>query len=76
MKCTICKHGKTKNGSSTITLEKGDATIVFKDVPTMICDNCGEKYVDQSTTSSLLQKANDIVKSGVEVDIRKFQVAA
>ena len=76
MKCTICKHGETKLGITTITLEKGNSTIVFKEVPAQICDNCGEKYIDKATTKDLLNKAREIVKNGVEVDIRKYEKVA
>jgi len=76
MKCTICKHGETKLGVTTITLEKGNSTIVFKEVPAQICDNCGEKYIDKATTKDLLSKAREIVKNGVEVDIRKYEKVA
>ena len=76
MKCMICKHGETKKGTTTVTLEKGSSTIVFKEVPAQICDNCGEKYIDESTTKELLSKAREIVKNGVEVDIRKYEIAA
>jgi YgiT-type zinc finger domain-containing protein len=76
MKCVICKHGEIKNGTTTITLERGSSTIVFKDVPAQICDNCGEKYVDEKNTKILLQKANELIKNGTQVDIRKFQTAA
>ncbi len=76
MKCMICKHGETKQGTTTVTLEKGSSTIVFKEVPAQICDNCGEKYIDESTTKELLNKAREIVKNGVEVDIRKYEIAA
>ncbi len=76
MKCTICKHGETKLGVTTITLEKGNSTIVFKEVPAQICDNCGEKYIDKATTKDLLNKAREIVKNGVEVDIRKYEKVA
>ena len=76
MKCTICKHGETKLGATTITLEKGNSTIVFKEVPAQICDNCGEKYIDQTTTKDLLSKAREIVKNGVEVDIKKYEKVA
>ena len=72
----ICKHGETKEGTTTVTLEKGNSTIVFKEVPAQICDNCGEKYLDESTTKELLKKARDIIKNGVEVDIRKYEIAA
>ena len=76
MKCVICKHGETKLGTTTVTLEKNHSTIVFKEVPAKICDNCGEKYIDDTTTKELLKKAREIVKNGVEVDIRKYEVAA
>jgi YgiT-type zinc finger domain-containing protein len=76
MKCTICKYGETNDGFTTITLDKDGSTIVFKDVPAQICDNCGEKYIDSKTTQLLLEKANELIKSGIEVDIRKFKIAA
>ncbi len=76
MKCLICKHGETKPGTTTVTLEKGNSTIVFKEVPAQVCDNCGEKYIDEATTKDLLNKAREIVKNGVEVDIRKYEKAA
>jgi YgiT-type zinc finger domain-containing protein len=72
----ICKHGETKKGTTTVTLEKDGSTIVFKEVPAHICDNCGEKYIDEAVTKELLKKAREIVKNGVEVDIRKYEIAA
>jgi YgiT-type zinc finger domain-containing protein len=76
MKCVICKHGESQKGTTTVTLERGTSTIVFKDVPAQICDNCGEKYVDSAITKELLRKANELISNGTEVDIRKFQAAA
>jgi len=43
MKCVICKHGETVDGFTSIILEKNGATIVFQQVPALVCDNCGEK---------------------------------
>ena len=76
MKCVICKHGQMKAGETTITLERGSSTIVFKDVPAQICDNCGERYVDAKITKDLLKKANELAENGIEVDIRKYKTAA
>jgi len=55
---------------------KDSSTIVFKEIPVHICDNRGEKYIDEATTKELLKKARTIVKNGVEVDIRKYEIAA
>ena len=72
----ICKHGETVNGTTTITLEKNGATIVFQKVPALVCDNCGEKYVDDKITTTLLEDANAIIARGAKVDIREFGLVA
>ena len=76
MQCVICKNGVTNHGNTTITLERNGSTLVFKHVPAMICDNCGEKYIDDGVTKDLLTKANDIISSGVEIDIREYKQTA
>ena len=75
MKCVICKHGETKPGTATVTLERDAATIVFKAVPALVCSSCGEEYVDEKTTSRILEIAEQAVGSGVEVDIRYYKAA-
>ncbi len=76
MKCTICKHGEMQEGFTTITLDKSGSTIVFKHVPALVCDNCGEKYVKDTITREILKKAQEIIESGVEVDIREYKLDA
>ena len=76
MKCVICKHGETSKGTTTVTFERDAATIVFKNVPAEICENCGEKYIDSTTTEKLLSEANEMISNGTEVDIRSFRPAA
>ena len=76
MKCIICKNGESISGFTSITLEKNGSTIVFKNVPALVCDNCGEKYVDDVVTGTLLKKAQEIINCGVEVDIREYKLDA
>ena len=76
MKCMICKHGETQQGTTTITLEKNSSTIVFQEVPAMVCNNCGEAYVEAEITKELLDQASEIIKSGAKVDIRNYQLSA
>jgi len=71
----ICKHGETVEGFTTVTLEKNGATIVFQQVPALVCDNCGEKYVQGAVSSALLQQARKIIENGVKVDIREYQLS-
>ena len=71
MKCGICGHGETRPGTSTVTLQ-GGATVVFKDVPAEICENCGERYVSESVTARLLEEVQQAAASGVQVEVRSF----
>lgn len=52
MKCVICKQGENLLGTVTVTLERDGTTLVFKNVPAQVCENCGEAYVDEATTNS------------------------
>jgi YgiT-type zinc finger domain-containing protein len=75
MNCVICKHGETQPGRTTVTLTRGNTTVVFRDVPALICDNCGEEYVDEEITARLLAIAEEAARSGVQVDVRDYIAA-
>jgi YgiT-type zinc finger domain-containing protein len=72
MKCVVCKIGRTRDGKTTVTLERDGATLVVRKVPAQVCENCGEAYVSAEVTRSLLRSADEALHAGVEVDIREF----
>jgi YgiT-type zinc finger domain-containing protein len=72
MNCALCKHGVTKPGQTTVTLQRGDTTVIVKQVPAEICDTCGEYYLADEVTSTVLEKAEAAVRSGAEVQILRF----
>ena len=72
MKCAICKNGYTKPGKTTVVLEKNKTTLVFKDVPAEICENCGEEYVSSETNEKILKLANDAIKRNVSLELLEF----
>jgi len=76
MECIICKHGSTKQGFVTFTLERENVIIVFKNVPALVCDNCGDFYLTTDTSKMLLEKANQTMKKGVEFGIINLKNAA
>ena len=76
MKCAICKQGELHPGPATVTLTKDGLTLVVKEVPALVCGNCGEEYVDKETTARLLKTATDAARAGVEVDVRTYTAAA
>ena len=76
MKCPICKHGETRSGFASLTLERGGATLVFKQVPAEICDNCGEVFHGEDVTAEVLRQAQAAMAAGVELDVRRYATAA
>jgi YgiT-type zinc finger domain-containing protein len=72
MKCVICKHGETSPGTVTVTLERGSTTLVIKDVPARVCQNCGEAYVDEATSAALLRDAEEAARKAVQVEVRAY----
>ena len=76
MKCVICKQAETRAGSTTVTLARGGSTFVIHEVPAQVCPNCGEDYVDATVTAELLRSAEEMSRSGTQVDIRRYAAAA
>lgn len=75
MKCVICKHGSTKPGRATITLERGGTTVVIKGVPAEVCANCEEEYVGEEITARLRRMVEAAVREGAQVYIREYIAA-
>jgi len=72
MKCAICRNGQTMEGHITVVLEREHSTLVFKNVPAQICENCGEEYLSESINQKLLQTAEEAVNRGVDLELRRF----
>ena len=72
MKCAMCRHGETRPGKVTSTLQRGGATIIIKGVPADACENCGEYYLSEVVTHRVLAMAEDAVRKGAEVEIVRY----
>lgn len=72
MKCVICKHGETRNGFTTVTLDRGRTTVVIKEVPAEICENCGEYYLAEDVTEKVQSLAEQAFQHGVEVEVLRY----
>jgi YgiT-type zinc finger domain-containing protein len=75
MKCVICRLGETRPGKGTVTLTRDRLTLVFCDVPALICENCGEQTTDEKVTGRLLEAAEQAAQSGVQVEVRQYVAA-
>jgi len=75
MMCPICGQSETRAATTTVTLERDGLMFVAKDVPAMVCVNCGEHYFDEQTTRQILRMAEEAAASGVQVHVRAFRAA-
>ncbi|HET6567358.1 MAG TPA: type II toxin-antitoxin system MqsA family antitoxin [Rhodothermales bacterium] len=74
--CVICKTGRLRPGTTSVMLERDGATVVVKNVPADVCDNCGEAYTSEEVTGQVLREAEDAIKRGAEVEVRHYHTAA
>jgi len=75
MKCAICRNGNTENGFTTVTLERNQTTLVYKQVPADICENCGEIYLSSEINGALLKQANNELNRGVYLEMVNYSIA-
>jgi len=59
-----------------VPLERYGMSIVFREVPALLCENCGETFHDEAVTAALLKQAEQAAAAGVEIDVRRFAVVA
>jgi YgiT-type zinc finger domain-containing protein len=72
MNCVICKTGDTRPGTVTVTLQRGETTVLIKDVPAEVCRNCGEYYLDDAVARKLYAQAEDAANRRAEVEILRY----
>jgi YgiT-type zinc finger domain-containing protein len=73
MKCFLCK-GKMKDGYTTHTVDLGDnGLIIIKNVPSMICEQCGEVWFGGAVTREIERIVGTIESTiATEVAIVKY----
>tara|TARA_R110001592_G_scaffold215384_1_gene468720 strand:- start:4639 stop:4863 length:225 start_codon:yes stop_codon:yes gene_type:complete len=69
MNCVICKMGETAEGLTTVSLTRGDSTILVKHVPAAICQNCGEYYLSEEVSAQIMKLSEKALLSKAEVEV-------
>jgi len=72
MKCVICKQGQTQSGLTTVTVERDKTTVIIKEVPADICENCGEYFLNEETVGNIEKLMNQAVQHGVEFEVLRY----
>lgn len=53
MQCTECKTGEVSEGTTKVSLHSEETSIVVKDVPAPVCDQCGVYYMTPVMTNKM-----------------------
>jgi hypothetical protein len=53
----VGKTGEAQPGHTTATLERGNLTLVTRDVPARVCTNRSKVFIEESTTAYQMQDA-------------------
>ncbi|HNZ54133.1 MAG TPA: type II toxin-antitoxin system MqsA family antitoxin [bacterium] len=72
-KCFVCKHNVIKPGTVNKMFENEGRFIIVKDIPALICENCGEIYFE----TEVMQKLETILSNNPsELEIISYNKAA
>jgi YgiT-type zinc finger domain-containing protein len=72
MKCVICESDGVSPGATTVVLERGGNTVIFRGVPAEVCSDCGEAYVSDDIASVLFKRVEQAASKGTELEIIRF----
>lgn len=75
MKCTACGQTSVGEGLVTLTFEREGTVIVIKEVPGLVCPNCGEEYVPDEIATHALETAEAAAGSGASVKVLRYEAA-
>lgn len=75
MKCTLCESGTLKEGVTTVVLTRDETVVILKQVPALICGQCGHYHLESPVAREVLEKANDALSKGAEVEILSLRAA-
>jgi len=76
MTCFMCK-GTLVEGSSTFSADMGNCIVIIKNVPSLICDQCGEVSYSDAVASRLEQITHSLIdKVNTEIAVVSYSEQA
>ena len=75
MRCPLCK-GEMLKGKTILPFGSGNNLLVVKDVPALVCEQCGESFVEIDNVRVVEALVENAKKNGVMLGYIKFKRAA
>jgi len=67
-RCPLC-FGSLVSGRTTYTVDLGFGIVVVRDVPAMVCDQCGEDWIGSDTAEELERITNEAKQKHLQVNV-------
>jgi YgiT-type zinc finger domain-containing protein len=67
--------GAKASGTTTYTVDLGSGVIVVRDVPAMVCEQCGEEWLGAQTARTLESLVEAARRSKRQVEVVTFEAA-
>ncbi len=71
MECFYCK-GKLEKKNTTFMVDVGNCIVIVKNVPSMVCRQCGEVSYDGETAKQLERIANAMKDQLAEISVVEY----
>lgn len=76
MNCVLCKSQLT-HGEINHIVDSGGQIVIIKNVPAMVCHQCGEYYLDYETAIKIEKIVDELLKNKTEITIANYaEIAA
>ncbi len=72
-KCPIC-NGNKEHSTTTFTVDLGTNLIVVRNTPATICTNCGEEWIDNTTSQQLEAIVNEAKTKNRMIEVIDFNL--
>ncbi|ADQ41724.1 hypothetical protein Calkr_2263 [Caldicellulosiruptor acetigenus I77R1B] len=76
MDCVLCKS-QLIHGEVNHIVDTESQIVIIKNVPAMICHQCGEYYLDNETAIKIEKLVDELLKNKTEITIANYtEIAA
>lgn len=72
--CHICGGTKTQ-GTTTFTVDLGFGVVVVRNVPVLVCEQCGTDWIADETVEHLENTVNDARQRHRQVEVTAYMSA-
>jgi len=71
--CAVC-GGIIENGKTTVTVDYGTGVVVVRNVPAMVCSQCGMEWIDDRSAEKIETIVNEAKTKHSEVVVLSLPV--